>query len=35
MKSEPGRAAVRIAESFSQQQFQEQFLAALDKEISK
>lgn len=35
MKTEPGRAAVRIAESFSQPQFQEKFLAALDRELSK
>jgi hypothetical protein len=35
MKTEPGRAAVRIAESFGEPQFQEKFLAALDKEISK
>lgn len=35
MKSEAGRAAVRIAESFTEPQFQEKFLTALDKEISK
>ena len=35
MKTEPGRAAVRIGESFGQAPFQEKFLAALDKEISK
>jgi len=35
MKTEPGRVATRIAESFAQPQFQEKFLAALDKEVSK
>jgi hypothetical protein len=35
MKTEHGRAAVRMAESFTQPQFQEKFLAALDREISK
>jgi hypothetical protein len=35
MKTVPGRTAVRIAESFTQSQFQDKFLAALDKEVSK